>query len=135
MARFVRLEAQAVRELGGLASTSGCARLPEIVAGVVSYLGASFGTQAGGARAGVEAARYEASANSRGPISVPTSASSSHGLLGTDIPPVAGGVILLVLALLAVALVISAVIADAAGQGPRHRLWRARMIERFNPKR
>lgn len=134
-ARFAALEKQAVEELGAAARTVGCARASEAIAAVAAYLGASFGEPHGAApTGGVEAVRYEAhpgSASSHGPTLTPR----GHGFLGTDVSPVAGGLLLLLILLLVAGVTLSAVLADAAGQGPRHEVWRQRLINRFRALR
>jgi hypothetical protein len=130
VARLARLEAKAVGELRNAARTHACGRLASIVAGVAAYLAAAFGEPlgpAGAASGGVEAARYEVPAGlgaSRQP--------GDRGLLGSDFSPVPGGAISLLLLLLIAGLALAALIADAAGQGPRHEQWRRRMVGRLS---
>ena len=56
----------------------------------------------------------------------------SGSLLGIHVPPeVEQGGLLLSLTLLCGMLVIALVVGDAAGIGPRHKMWRARLSERL----
>jgi hypothetical protein len=122
-ARFARLEAQALRELGD-ASAHGCRQTGTEVAKIMAFLGSSFGGPQ--ARGAVEAARYEA-----GPGLLPPPASSGDtGLLGTKLSPVASDAILALAALLVLALATIAIVADATGNGPRHAQWRRHVRNR-----
>jgi hypothetical protein len=131
-ARFARLEAQAVRELSYAGSTHSCRQTGAIVTSALSFIGAGLGgARHHGATGGVEAVRYSAS-----PIKASTTKSSTLGrILGADIPPVASDLILVLLSLLAAGSVVAFVLADAAGQGPRHEQWRQRVINRFRSLR
>jgi hypothetical protein len=131
-ASFARLEKQAVRELTDAANTHGCSQMSEVVARVASFVGAGFGGgHASAARGGVKGVSYNAA-----PAKPPAARSSTVGaVLGADIPAVASDVILILLALMAGALAVAAVLADAAGQGPRHAQWRRRVADRIRSLR
>lgn len=125
-ARIARQERQAVRELTAAAGTHSCGRTSELVNAAMSYVGTGLGGGHGTARGGIEAVRYESA-----PPKHRASSSSTLGrVLGADIPPVASDVILVLLLLMALGLVMVLLIADAAGQGPRHEQWRQRVINR-----
>jgi hypothetical protein len=129
--RFARLERQAVRELSDAASTHGCSQMSETVTSIAAFIGAGFGNGPGGATGGVKAVSYSA------PATKPAGSRSSTigSILGADIPPVASDVIMLLLLLMAAGLAVSVVLADAAGQGPRHEQWRQRVVNRFRSLR
>ncbi|HEY2593450.1 MAG TPA: hypothetical protein VGK33_06095 [Chloroflexota bacterium] len=131
-AGFARLEKQAVRELTDAANTHGCSQMSEVVARVASFVGAGFGGgHASAAMGGVKGVSYNAA-----PAKPPAASSSTIGaVLGADIPAVASDAILILLALMAGALAVAAVLADAAGQGPRHAQWRRRVAERIRSLR
>jgi hypothetical protein len=121
-ARFARLEAQALSELGK-ASAQGCAQSDAAITKVMTFLAAGFGGPR--ARGGVEAVRYEAS-----PSVTPPSPTSGSSLLGVKLSSAAGHALLAVLALLVAALATALIVADAAGAGPRHERWRHQVRER-----
>lgn len=125
IARFARLQADAVRELRQAASTRDCGRLAMAVSAIASYLATSFDERSGAARAGVEAVRYDA------PARKPTRA-QGDGLLGAEVSPIPGGAISVLVFVLVAILAVTALIADAAGHGPRHEQWRRRMIGRLH---
>jgi hypothetical protein len=132
-ASVVRLEKQAVRELRAAASTHSCARTAALVAGVMAYVAATIGAGPGGpgATGGVEAVRYESPA-----ATASRPAQSTVGrILGTNISPTASDVLLVLFMLMALGTILSLVIADAAGQGPRHAEWRQRVANRLRALR
>jgi hypothetical protein len=132
-ASVVRLEKQAVRELRAAASTHSCARTAALVAGVMAYVAATIGAGHGGpgATGGVEAVRYESPA-----ATASRPAQSTVGrILGTNISPTASDVLLVLFMLMALGTILSLVIADAAGQGPRHAEWRQRVANRLRALR
>jgi hypothetical protein len=130
VARLPALERKAVAQLRKTARTHGCARMTQAVAQVLAFIGAGFAGQDGGARGGVEAVRFTASPSK---LSAGERAgSSSHvGLFGAGLPPAASDAILVLILLLAGAISVVAVVADSAGQGPRHWQWRRRIINRL----
>jgi hypothetical protein len=131
-AQLAHLEGEAVRELGAAASTHSCGQTGQFVAGAMSFIAATFGGPAStGANGGVEAVRYSASPTGGGA----STASGDKGILGAGISPLASDVLLALGTLFVLGLVVIAVIADAAGQGPRHAQWRQRVINRFNALR
>jgi hypothetical protein len=123
-ARFARLETQAVRELRAAASTHGCSRIGEFVAGVASFIGAGFGGGQLGATGGVKAVSYSAPA----PKPAGVRSSTIAGLLGAGISTVASDVLLGLLLLMAGGVAVTVILADAAGLGPRHEQWRRRVL-------
>jgi hypothetical protein len=68
-------------------------------------------------------------------VDICSKASTLGRILGADTPPVASDVILVLLLSMALGLLVVLVIADAAGQGPRHELWRQRVINRLRSLR
>ena len=130
-ARFTRLERQAVRELSDAASLHACSRMSEGVARVASFIGAGFGNGQGSATGGVEAVSYSSPA----PKPLGTRRSTIGAILGADIPAVASDLILVLLLLTVAGLTIGLVLADAAGQGPRHEQWRQRVANRIRSLR
>jgi hypothetical protein len=127
-AQIARRERQALRELKDAAGTHSCGRTSELVGAAAAYIGAGLGGS--NARGGVEAVRYESTPS---PRRQPSSSMLGRAL-GADIPPVASDIIL-VLLLGGLALVVMLVMADAAGQGPRHELWRQRVVNRLRSLR
>jgi len=131
-ARFAALERQALDGLRRTAQTHMCGGMGATVANVLAFIASGFGGEAGtgvGARGGVEAVRYDAPP----PLQQvkPSEPSALGGLLGADIPPLVSDVALILLPLLlAAAIAVSLVLADAAGKGPRHEAWRRRIINR-----
>ena len=125
-------ERRAIRELRAAASTHSCSRTSEVVDGVVSFIAASFGDGQARATGGVEAVRYESA-----PIvkSGRTSPSTVGRILGADISPTASDVILVLALLMALGTIVALVLADAAGQGPRHEQWRQRVANRLRSLR
>ena len=122
-----------MHELSDAGGTGSCGRTSAIVTSALSFVGAGLGGAAAPHRAtgGVEAVRYSARA-----VPPSTAKPSTLGrILGADIPPVASDLLLVLLALLVVGSVVALVIADAAGQGPRHELWRQRVVNRFRSLR
>jgi len=124
-ARFARLEAQALRELGSL-SAHGCERTGVVVAAVTVFAGRSVGTPT--ASSGVEAARYSARPAAPQP---PLASGGGPGLLATKLAPAASALILALVLLLGAALTATAIAADASGHGPRHAHWRRHMRNRI----
>lgn len=130
-AQIARRERQAVRELTDAAGTHTCGRTSELVNAAMSYIGTGFGGRHGTAVGGVEGVRYE----SVPPRPKPPNSSTLGRILGADIPPVASDVILVLLLLGGLGMAVTLAIADAAGQGPRHELWRQRVINRLRSLR
>jgi hypothetical protein len=130
-ARFAQLEKQAIRELRGSARTRGCGGASEVVEGVMAFIGEGFGGAHSGASGGVEAVRYNAAPNGRARLPLP----QSTGLLGAGVSSVASDLILILLLVFGAGLTVGAVVADAAGVGPRHEQWRERVINRIRAPR
>jgi hypothetical protein len=119
------LEKQAVRELHAAAKTNSCARTGELVNGVFAFIGSTFGDGQASATGGVKAVRYVSPA----PTHPSSPAPSTLGrILGTNIGPTASDVLLVLLVLMGLGAIVAVVLADAAGQGPRHEAWRQRVI-------
>ena len=130
VARLPALERKAVAQLRETARTHGCARMSQAVARVLAYIGARFAAQEGGARGGVKDVRFSASPSTLS--AGKRDGSSSHvGLFGAGLPSAASDAILVLILLLAGAISVVAVVADGAGQGPRHWQWRRRIINRL----
>ena len=85
----------------------------------------------GSATGGVEAVSYSSPA----PKPLGTRRSTIGAILGADIPAVASDLILVLLLLTVAGLTIGLVLADAAGQGPRHEQWRQRVANRIRSLR
>jgi hypothetical protein len=126
-ARFAHLETQAVSELRAAASTHGCSRMSEVVARVASFIAAGFGGGQLSATGGVKAVSYNAPA----PRPAGIRSSTIAGLLGAGISTVADDVLLGLLLLMAGGVAVTMILADAAGLGPRHEQWRARVVNRI----
>jgi hypothetical protein len=126
------LETQAVRELHQAATTHSCAQTGELVSGVLAYIAAGFGDGQASATGAVKAVRYESPATS---TPAPPAQSTVGKLLGTDISPTASDVLLVLLVLMGLGAIVAVVLADAAGQGPRHEVWRQRLINRIRSLR
>jgi hypothetical protein len=130
-ANMAARERRAVRELRAAAGTHGCGRTSEVVAGVVSFIAATFGDSQARRTGGVEAVRYESA-----PIKSGQTGTSTVGrILGANISPTASDVILVLALLMALGTIVALVLADAAGQGPQHEQWRQRVINRFRSLR
>jgi hypothetical protein len=131
-ARIGALEKQAVRELHQAANTHSCARTGELVNGVFAFIGTTFGDGQAGATGGVKAVRYVSR-----PTTPPSSAAQSTlgRILGANIGPTASDVLLVLLVLMGLGAIVAVVLADAAGQGPRHEVWRQRVINRIRSLR
>jgi hypothetical protein len=130
-ARLARLEARAVRELRDAAGMHGCNQTSEAVNGAMALIGAKFGGEQARAAGGVEAVSYISS-----PVKPSRGSSSTLGrVLGADISPVASDVILILLLLSALGMAVLLVVADGAGQGPRHEQWRQRVVNRLRSLR
>jgi hypothetical protein len=97
-----------------------------LVARAASFVAAGFGGQQGGAVAGVKPVSFAAPARPAG-----TRPSTSDGLLGTGISDVASGLLIGLLLLGAGGVAVALILADAAGQGPRHEQWRLRVGNRI----
>jgi hypothetical protein len=125
-ARFARLEVRALRELRRV-SAGGCgeATTAAAAASVMAFLGSSFGNAE--ARWGVKAVRYEAAPASP----LPPASAGDKGLLGTKLSSAASDAILAFVLLLIAGVVMTAVVADASGNGPRHAQWRRQMRNRI----
>jgi hypothetical protein len=130
-ARIGRLEARAVRELREAAGAHGCNQAGEVVSGVMSLIGTKFGGEEARAAGGVEAVSYISQ-----PVKPSPGSSSTLGrVLGADISPVASDLILILLMLAGLGMAVLLVVADAAGQGPRHEQWRQRVVNRLRSLR
>jgi len=123
--RFAQLERRALRELRR-ASAGGCGEATTAAAAsVMAFVGSSFGNAE--ARGGVKAVRYEASPM----LPLPPLGTSEKGLLGTKLSSAASDAILAFVLLLIAGVAMTAVVADASGNGPRHAQWRRRMRNRI----
>ncbi len=130
-AHIAARERRAVRELLAAARTHSCGRTSEVVAGVVSFIAATFGDGQARATGGVEAVRYESAPAKSGR----TSPSTVGGIIGANISPTASDVILVLALLMGLGAIVAVVLADAAGLGPRHEQWRQRVRNRFRSLR
>lgn len=129
-AQFAHLEKQAVHELSDAAATHACARTGEVVEAAMSLIGAGLGGRAG-TIGQTEVASFRASrplASTPGPTLV-------GRILGTDVPPVASDLIIVLLLGMLLGGTVVLLIADAAGHGPRHEQWRRRVINRLRAMR
>jgi hypothetical protein len=129
IARFTRLERRAIRELRSSARTHSCAQVSELLAGVMAFIGVGFGSGEAGPTSGVKAVSFSFKP-SRAHSTIPNH-SSHGGLFGAAIPEAASDVILVLLLLFGAGVAVSVVVADNAGQGPRHWQWRRRVINRL----
>jgi hypothetical protein len=99
----------------------------------MSLIGAGFGGEGGGGTTGrTEVASFEASRPSPSSSVGPTLVGR---VLGTDVPPVASDLIIVLLLVMLLGGTTVLVVADAAGQGPRHEQWRRRVINRLRSLR
>lgn len=129
-AQLAQLEKQAVHELSSAAATHSCAKTGEVVAAAMSLIGAGLGGPAG-TSGRTEVASFSASkplASTPGPTLV-------GRILGTDVPPVASDLIIVLLLGMLVGGSVTLLIADAAGRGPRHEQWRRKVINRLRAMR
>ncbi len=134
-AQVMRSEQQAVRELSDAAATHSCARTGEVVEAAMALIGAGFGAD-GQAHAGPggefkTVSFYTSSApglTGAGPTLV-------GRVLGADVPPVASDLVVVLLLVMLTGALVVLVVADAAGQGPRHEQWRRRMVNRLRALR
>ena len=99
--------------------------------GAIAPLRVRFGEEEAHAAGRVETASHISSPIGR---SAP-SPSVIRALFGAGIPPVASGVTLMLLLLGAMGMAVALLLADAAGQGPRHELWRQRVVNRLRSLR
>jgi len=130
-ASFTARERQALRELRGAAALHECSEAGGVLAGVALFSGGGFGSgPLAGPAVGVDAARYAAS-----PTGHAGHRSVLGSLLGTDMPPLASDVLLVLLLAIAVGVGVVIVTADAAGVGPRHRHWRQSVAHRMRQPR
>lgn len=130
-AQFAHLEKQAVRELSDAAATHACARTGEVVEAAMSLIGAGLGGGHAGTIGQTEVASFKASrplASTPGPTLV-------GRVLGVDVPPVASDLIVVLLLGMLLGGTVVLLVADAAGQGPRHEQWRRRVINRLRSMR
>jgi Sigma-70, region 4 len=127
-----QLEKRALRQLRQTARTNICGRATQTASGPLAFSG--FGStlgEDGGATGGVKGARYtKLLSRERSRPGVKHSSPSTAPLLWINIPPVASDAMLVILIVLALVLLVSFVLADAAGLGPRHRQWRSRWMRR-----
>jgi hypothetical protein len=130
-AQVAHLEKQALHELTAAASTHDCSQTGAVVNGVMSFIATNFGGTGPQATGGVKAVRYESA-----PIKPAGKGTSTvGGILGANISPTASDVILILALLMALGTIVALVIADAAGQGPRHEVWRQRVMNRLRSLR
>jgi DNA-directed RNA polymerase specialized sigma24 family protein len=122
--RFRSLEKRAVLGLSEAANSHGCAQTVESGTGSTAFVSTTLSGSQPVATGGVAAARY-----SKPPPRSPQQTTVGR-ILGTGITPLASHLILILLALLVGASTVALVLADAAGQGPRHEQWRQRVINR-----
>ena len=97
----------------------------------MSLIGAGLGGGPAGTSGRTEVASFRASkplASTPGPTLV-------GRILGTDVPPVASDLIIVLLLGMLVGGAVMLLIADAAGHGPRHEQWRRRVINRLRSMR
>jgi hypothetical protein len=130
-AQLAHLEKQAVHELSDAAATHSCARTGEVVEAAMSLIGASFGGGHAGTIGRTEVASFRASrplASTPGPTLV-------GRVLGVDVPPVASDLIIVLLLGMLLGGTVVLLVADAAGQGPRHEQWRRRVVNRLRSMR
>jgi hypothetical protein len=130
--QLARLEKQAVRELSDAAATHSCVRTGEVVEAAMSFIGAGFG---GGGQAGTTGRMEVASFKTSRPL-LPTPGPTLVGrVLGAGVPQVASDLIVVLLLVTLLGATVVLVVADAAGQGPRHEQWRRRVINRLRALR
>jgi hypothetical protein len=130
-AQLAHLEKQAVHELSDAAATHSCARTGEIVEAAMSLIGAGFGGGHAGTLGRTDVASFKASrplASTPGPTLV-------GRVLGVDVPPVASDLIIVLLLGMLLGGTVVLLVADAAGQGPRHEQWRRRVVNRLRSMR
>jgi hypothetical protein len=127
LARFEARERQALRELSDAARSHKCSQGGGVLPAVAysTRLGFGGGRRGGGATVDVAQARYVAPTKAAGHSSVLGS------LLGTDIPPLASDVLLVLLLVLGMGAGVLIVMADAIGLGPRHEHWRQSVASRI----
>jgi hypothetical protein len=131
-AQVARLERRALHELTDAANTRDCGQTAAVIDGVMTFIGANLGGIGPQATGGVEAVRYESTPAKSGDRA---SSSIVGGILGANISPTASDVILVLALLMALGALVALVLADAAGQGPRHEQWRQRMVNRLRALR
>ncbi len=115
--RVTHLERRALRELRSAASTGGCSRMVQIVAGVGSFIARGIGGAGNGpsAGSGVLGVRYETAPSSG--AAAPKGPSSSGRLLGVGIPD-ADLMLLLLIPLILIGLTILHLITRGSRRGP-----------------
>jgi hypothetical protein len=129
--QLARVEKQAMRELSDAAATHSCVSTGEVVEAAMSFIGAGFGGGQAGTTGRMEVASFKTSQ----PL-LPTPGPTLVGrVLGTDVPPVASDLIVVLLLVMLLGGTVVLVVADAAGQGPRHEQWRRRVINRLRALR
>ncbi|MFI4990235.1 MAG: hypothetical protein ACHQHO_04900 [Solirubrobacterales bacterium] len=126
-----RLGTHAVHELHHEASMLCCNRAGDAVDGFMLPLDATFDGAGAHAAGGVEAVSYVSLPIGR----IPLSPSTLGVLFAAGAPPVASDVILVLALLGGLGMAVTLLIADAAGQGPRHELWRRRVVNRLRSLR
>lgn len=101
----------------------------------MAFIGAGFGS-GGGAPAGspgeFKTVSFDTSSGPRLAAAGPTLVGR---VLGADVPPVASDLVVVLLLVMLTGAVVVLVVADAAGQGPRHEQWRTRMVNRLRALR
>jgi hypothetical protein len=130
-AQFAHLEEQAVDELSDAAATHACARTGEVVEAAMSLIAAGLGGGHAGTIGRTEVASFRASR----PLASPPRPTLVGRILGTDVPPVASDLIIVLLLGMLLGGAVVLLIADAAGHGPRHEQWRRRVVNRLRAMR
>jgi hypothetical protein len=128
--QFAHLEKQAVHELSDAAATHACARTGEVVEAAMSLIGAGLGGRAG-TIGQTEVASFRASR----PLASTPRPTLVGRILGTDVPPVASDLIIVLLLGMLLGGTVVLLFADAAGKGPRHEEWRRRVVNRVRAMR
>ncbi len=134
--RFAKLERRALRALRASAGTHGCAKgAGQVVAGVMSFIGAAFGAGPGELHGGLKPVSYDLDPKGLRAF-LPHAQRSDDGPLGAGISPAATDALLaLVLVLVAGLVMTVAAVVGAAGRGPRDPEWRRRVAARFRSPR
>jgi hypothetical protein len=133
-AQIARLERQAVRELSDAAATNSCARTGEVVDAAMTLIGAGFGGGKAPAAPSGEFRTVSFDTASSRLLTAPDPTLVGR-VLGADVPPVASDLVVTLLLVMLVGGLVVLVVADAAGQGPRHEEWRRRVLNRLRALR
>lgn len=133
-AQVARLEKEAVHELSDAAATNSCARTGEVVDAAMALIGAGLG---GGKTPGALSAEFRTvSFDSASRPLLPAASPTLLGrVLGADVPPVASDLVITLLLVMLLGGLVVLVVADAAGQGPRHEEWRRRVLNHLRALR